>query len=488
MRPAVYVTESVLATPVATAPASAAAGAMLAVLPSGPTNPTRVTSWYDFTRIFGNLNRDYEATFAANMFFRSGGRELFVARVVREDAVKASVTLLDQAGDDDWVTFRAKSEGTYGNNLRIRVTKNAADLYDIEVLQEAGVESDAADDTVLETFYNLDLSTYKNQEIVDVFAIQSQFVDVVWPTGTTASTVPTTISVLPLTGGSDGTTAADFDYAGALDLLKQINRTFVLFSPGNTDSTIVSAMVAFAEETKSFVVLDTAAGLDAADAVTYAGTVGTTTFAAVYYPHLWVPDTTSRSRDAIRKVAPSGAVAGLMLGTDASIGVFKAPAGTAAVLPGVVALERTLTATELDDLNNNTSPVNAIRVIPGAGAAVMGARTLDQSKATRYVNLRRTLLFLDREMKQRLEFALFRNNDSVLWSQMRTTLDVFLDGFWSAGGLRGATKTDAFYVKIDRENNSASDIANGVVNVEVGVALQYPAEFIKVKLTQQTQA
>ena len=118
----------------------------------------------------------------------------------------------------------------------------------------------------------------------------------------------------------------------------------------------------------------------------------------------------------------------------------------------------------------------------------MGARTLDQSKSTRYVNIRRTLLFLNREMKSRLEFALFRNNDTLLWTQMRTVLDVFLSGFWEAGGLRGGLKAQAYYIKIDRENNTANDIANGVVNVEVGVALQYPAEFIKVKLTQQTSA
>jgi phage tail sheath protein FI len=200
-----------------------------------------------------------------------------------------------------------------------------------------------------------------------------------------------------------------------------------------------------------------------------------------------VADTTSRSRDAIRLIGPSGAVAGMYLNTDVTTGVFKAPAGLQATLPGVVALGRSLTTAELDSMNNNVSPVNAIRVVAGTGPVVMGARTLDQSKSTRYVNIRRTLLYLDRELKSRLEFALFQNNDANLWGRMRTTIDVFLDGFWGAGGLRGATKQQAFYVKIDGENNTASDIANGIVNVEVGIALQYPAEFIKIKLTQQTQ-
>lgn len=490
-RPGVYVTESVLATPVVNADPSTSAGALVAELPSGPTTPVRVDSWYGFSRIFGNLTRDFVATFAANMFFRAGGRELFVARVVRDDAVKASASMLGD-GDDDgsvanevFLTFRAKSVGAYGNSLRVRVTGNASGLYDIEVLQEAGAEG-ASDDLVLETFRNMSLE-FGNQEIVDTINVQSQFIDVVW--GEDDSVTPTTpVPVLVLTGGTDGTTSGDLTYGDALASLQSLNRSLVLFSPAETDETVVSAMVSFAEQNASFVVLDTPANADADGAVTHAGTVGTTTHAAVYYPYVWIPDATSRSRDAIVKVPPSGAVAGLILATDASEGVFKAPAGIGAVIPGVVAVERALTNTDLDDLNNDVSPVNAIRVAPGVGPVVMGARTLDQGASTRYINVRRTLNFLRREMEDRLEFALFRNNDPILWQEARTIIDTFLRGFYVAGGLRGATTDDAFYVKIDAENNTSSDLANGILNVEVGVALQYPAEFIKVKLTQRTLA
>ena len=483
-RPGVYVTESVLATPVANADPSTSAGALVAELPSGPTTPVRVDSWYGFSRIFGNVTRDFVATFAANMFFRAGGRELFVARVVRDDAVKASASVVD-GSDEIFLTFQAKSVGAYGNSLRVRVTENASGLFDIEVLQDAGAPG-TSDDVVLETFRNLSL-THGNQEILDTINVQSQFVDVEWGTDN-AVVAPSPIPVLVLTGGTDGTTDGDLTYGDALDSLKSLNRSLVLFSPAETDGTVVSAMVEFAEENSSFVVLDTPANADASEAVTYAGTVGSTTHAAVYYPHVWIPDATSRSRDAIVKVPPSGAVAGLFLATDASEGVFKAPAGINASVPGVVAVERSLTNTDLDALNNDVSPVNAIRVAPGVGPVVMGARTLDQGAATRYVNVRRTLNFLRREMEDRLEFALFRNNDPILWQETKTIIDTFLRGFYVAGGLRGATPNDAYYVKIDAENNTFSDLANGILNVEVGVALQYPAEFIKVKLTQRTLA
>ena len=486
-RPAVTVSESVLATPVAAQAPVAAAGALVAPLPSGPTSPVLVTSWYAFSRLFGDLNRSHPATFHANMFFKAGGRELYVSRVVKSSAAAAYVTLLDQGGEDPYITFTAKAKGAYGNNLRIQVTANSAGLYDINVLQEVGgTSSSASDDVVLETFTNVNLADALNQEVVDIFAVQSQFIDATWPSNpTTLPVIPSSISLLPLTGGSDGTTGS-LDYTTAIDNLKQVERTFVVFGAGTTDSSVVSALTSFAEDTKSFAVFDTAAGITASAAVTYAGTVGTTTYAAVYYPHLWVPDTTSRSRDAVIKIGPSGAVAGLILGTDATTGVFKAPAGIDANLPGVVAVEKTLTSAELDALNNDASPVNAIRIIPGLGASVMGGRTLDQGASTRYVNIRRSLSFLDAEMRRRLEFAIFRNNDPALRNQIRTTLDAFLRGFYLAGGLRGNTTDQAYYIKCDAENNTFNDIANGIVNVEVGVSLQYPAEFIKVKLTQKT--
>lgn len=492
MRPGVYVTESVLATPIPPEQPTQAAGALVAPLPSGPTSPTLITSWYGFSRIFGPLNRDYEATFAANMFFRSGGRELYVTRVVREDASTAQVDLLANDDTTPWITFSAKSPGTYGNTLRIRVTKNINNLYDIEVLQEAGTLGDVSDDTVLESYTNLDLVTFGNSELVDVINVRSQFINATWGVYDEALALPTTISVMPLVGGGDGGDESDFTYSAALTALGQVDRTLVLFSPGNTTTATLSAMVDFAEANGHFVVIDTPANLTTDLAVDYAESVvaaaGATNHAAIYYPHLWVTDSTSRSRNALRKVAPSGAVVGMMLGIDNSQGVFKAPAGTDAVLPGVVSIERTLTANELEALNNNVTPVNAIRVAAGVGPVVMGARTLNQTQSTRYVNIRRTLLFLTKEMKSKLEFALFRNNEPVLWGQMQTVLDAYLDQFWSAGGLRGNTKEQAFYVKIDRENNTPDDIVNGVVNVEVGVALQYPAEFIKIKLTQTTVA
>ncbi len=491
--PGVYVTESTVIAPVTSAATTDAAGVLVADLPEGPSELVRVTSWYQFSTIFGGLNTNKIATFGANMFFRTGGAELYVARVVHTDAV-AATGILKTTDASTWITFTAKGSGAYGNNLRVKLEKNSSNLWDLTVLKEAGVADTIAsglvtagsdDDSVLETFSNLNLNTFNHQDVVNILGLRSNFVTATWAAGSSAKTIASGTSfVIPLSSGADG--SAGLDYSDVAELIGGLNRPLVLFSPGETDTSTIGILNTFAAANGGFVVADADAGNTAAENVTFAGTLAASAHTAVYAPWVWVPDPTSASRDGIALVPPSGAVAGVFLATDAGRGVFKTPAGVDVAIPGVVALEKNFTSTELDTLANGTPPVNAIRVVPGRGPVVMGGRTLKTTDSTRFINIRRTLDHLAFEMKDRLLFAVHRNNDADLWNQARTVLEAYLTSFWQAGGLRGGTRPAAFYVKIDSENNSPSDVANGVLNVEVGVALQYPAEFIRINLTQQT--
>jgi phage tail sheath protein FI len=150
-------------------------------------------------------------------------------------------------------------------------------------------------------------------------------------------------------------------------------------------------------------------------------------------------------------------------------------------------MEKSFSSSELDSMNASTSPVNPLRQIPGAGLSVMGARTLKQDgTANKYVNMRRSLSYVSKNLKNLTQFAIFENNDERLWSQIRTQVTVFLNEYRNQGGLRGTTPAQAFFVKCDAENNTETSIANGEVHIQVGVALQYPAEFIVIDLSQKT--
>ncbi|MFY9240138.1 MAG: hypothetical protein WAO78_14935, partial [Roseovarius sp.] len=165
-RPGVFVTESVLPAPVDVVPPAVAAGALLAALPSGPTSPTLVTSWFQFSRTFGPLNRAFPASFAANLFFRNGGRELFVCRTIKSDAVAATASIEGATGTA-YLTFSAKSAGTYGNALRVKSILNNNGRYDLQIFQESGDPLDASDDLLMETWTNLKLAVHGDTEVLD---------------------------------------------------------------------------------------------------------------------------------------------------------------------------------------------------------------------------------------------------------------------------------------------------------------------------------
>jgi phage tail sheath protein FI len=138
-------------------------------------------------------------------------------------------------------------------------------------------------------------------------------------------------------------------------------------------------------------------------------------------------------------------------------------------------------------MNSSSAPVNAIRALPGAGISVMGARTLLQDgTANKYVNMRRSLIYIRKKLNDLTQFALFENNDEKLWERINTAITGFLNEYRNQGGLRGGTPAAAFFVKCDAENNPDNLIAQGEVNIEVGVALQYPAEFVIITLSQKT--
>lgn len=215
--------------------------------------------------------------------------------------------------------------------------------------------------------------------------------------------------------------------------------------------------------------------------------------AAIYYPWLAIPDTSKSVPGVTKNVAPGGAILGVYQDTDASRGVFKSPAGYAATINVAVDLEydaagkpRRLTNEQLDTLNTATYPVNPVRVAPGAGIVVMGARTLNNVSPNRYINMRRSMIYIKKQIELRSQFAVFENNDEYLWRQLRSSLSNFLNMYWQQGGLRGTTPEQAFYVKCDGTTTGDSDIANGQVNIQVGVALEYPAEFVVINIGQLT--
>jgi len=494
-RPGVYISESTLPAPITTAATSDAAAAIVAPLPKGPETTTLVTSWYQFVQNFGTFNSSYPATFQVASFFQNGGRELYVKRILGSGAVAASA-IVQTSGGSTVFTATAKNKGTDGNNLRVQVTAGSAggSTYKVVLTEEAGVSgsSNYADDLIRETYDNVVFTPATSSDYIATVInnVSQRFTVTVGTNGTPVTTV------VPFVNGNDGGSVAATDYGVFSSAFGTIARPLVIFLPGvnttlsgNSDAyTAYSSAITFAEANNGFVIVETDSGLTPANAQAYATALTNSSyFAAAYYPHVYISDPIGRGTSSTRIIGPSGAVAGIYLSTDASEGVFKSPAGLKSAISGAVALETAVSSSDLDTFAAASKPINAIRSIPGAGLVVMGARTTKQDgTANRYVNVRRSLNYLNNALKDLTSFALFENNDVRLWEQIRTNIAVFLTQYYNQGGLAGNTLGDAFYIKVDGENNTATTIQNGEVHVEVGVALQYPAEFIVINLSQKT--
>jgi phage tail sheath protein FI len=521
-RPGVYVNEALLPAPVASIGGSSAAGAAIGAFEMGPTTLTLVTSWYDFAKKFGGFNAKFPATFGVNQFFVNGGTELYVKRVLSTSATAAEVNVPKSVGMGDVATITALNKGTSGNNLRVQITKvGTGSLYNLTVTQEVVTanlntsDADSTNDIVVETFTNVVFDDPTSGDYVEsVVNTSSFYIQIVVSDNEVAPETQSSTSVLPLTGGDDSTAPLAAEYAavfttGGTSELDLVLRPLVAFAPelyakfvvdGSVGAaadlaTVHDAMLAWADSGIGFAVLDTASGIDVATAIDYATARTASSQGAVYYPYYYVSDPLGRSRAATRKVGPAGAVAGLYMATDRQTGPFKTPAGIGTGIRSAVSLERAFTPAELDSLNTgvyvdgiNTvygTAVNAVRNIPGAGIVVMGGRTLKQDgTANRYINTRRSLIYIKKQLENITEFAVFENNDYKLWNRLRTVVSVFLNEYRNQGGLRGATPSEAYYVKVDAENNTPNTIQQGQVNIEVGVALEYPAEFVVINLSQ----
>jgi phage tail sheath protein FI len=64
------------------------------------------------------------------------------------------------------------------------------------------------------------------------------------------------------------------------------------------------------------------------------------------------------------------------------------------------------------------------------------------------------------------------------------SIGTFLQDLFLKGAFAGSTREQAYFVKCDGDNNPDSSIALGIVNITVGFAPLYPAEFVVIQITQ----
>jgi hypothetical protein len=198
----------------------------------------------------------------------------------------------------------------------------------------------------------------------------------------------------------------------------------------------------------------------------------------------------TKINDTLSELPPSGAIAGIYSFVDNTRGVWKAPANVS--LNGVSGLTQRIDFDDQKDLNvdvNAGKSINAIRSFTGKGILVWGARTLaGNDNEWRYISVRRFFNMAEESIKKSTYWAVFEPNDANTWVKVKAMIENYLTLKWRDGALAGSKPDEAFFVKVGLGlTMTPLDILEGRMNVEIGMAVVRPAEFIILKFSHKMQ-
>jgi uncharacterized protein len=490
----------------------------------GPTAPHLVTNWGEFTRWFGGIiGEDISfLPFAAKGFFDNDGQRLFVARIVRSDAVEAALNLATTDAAQE-VQVRANGPGAWGNGLFVRVRNGSRSGFRITVLYYRNVPNPFVDPTeqknigdpnriepdAQEDYDDLEYDPERGNFFIARINAASTLITLSWSDPAQPAARPNDLAFSQLTdqAGDDGANPISAnEYIGDSDqppdqrtglaALALIDEIAILCVPDEVHPALDAAnqtqlrneLVNQCERLKDrFGILQVGSGVGLVQSIR---APKDTSYAAIYYP--WIRVFDPRTRDTLL-VPPGGHVAGIYARSDRERGVHKAPANE--VVRGMVdreinssrrPLEFHIGKGEHDILNPRG--INVIRDFrpDGRGIRVWGARTLSSDPLWRYVNVRRLFLFVEESIDEGTQWVVFEPNDETTWARVRQTVRNFLLIVWRSGALRGLTEEEAFFVRCDRTTMTEAEIDAGLLICEIGIAPVKPAEFVIFRIQQKT--
>jgi phage tail sheath protein FI len=514
--PGVYITEIPSGSRTVTGVATSITAFVGSALRGPVDDPVAIASFADFERTFGGLWRTSGLGYAVRDFYTNGGGAALIVRIAHvvadapDDPDGAASATIDAGG----LELIASGPGTWADVLEVDVTHPAADddpdavevataqgvtvgdLFHLVVREGSGAEAPT------ETYLNV--TVVDGPRRVDVVLAASPRVRAVgsFPHEDGRPTAGTKTVTADGTPGRDGLAPVGADYLGSQPdktgiyaLLKADLFNLLCIPPptptGELDDHVWVDAAKLCFDQRAFLIVDPPPDMgDLAidEWVINPGLLTGTTMrnAAVYFPRIRRPDPLRGG--ASGDFAPCGAIAGIYARTDATRGVWKAPAGIEAGLTGVSGLTQTLTDAENGALN--PLGINVLRTFRGIGSVVWGARTRRGADLLaddyKYIPVRRLALFIEETLYRNTQWVVFEPNDEPLWSQIRASLNAFMQDLFRRGAFQGSTPRDAYFVRCDADTTTQYDIDRGIVNILVGFAPLKPAEFVVISLQQKT--
>lgn len=475
---------------------------------------TLITNWSQFVNEFGGFIPSAYLPYAVYNFFAEGGTTCYVVRIASAKSQVASSIVKDNSEEPvDIFEIYARSTGAWGNRISYEIGKASSTPEDEDDFRfklvikytESFPDEYTGEDTegeIVEVYDNL-LMTNIEKKVNEV----SSFVNVRVLRDLASLEEMERIPVyndskednaINLANGVDGKSAI-VDYLDqdtgihSFDVIDEINimaAPDVADLPGGRD--IILEMLNYCKlRGDCFFVADPPHGLTATQIKDFKEGIGdflgtnpfNSSYGALYYPWVFVNDPLTGKK---KLVPPSGAIIGTYAYVDSTRGVHKAPAGTSdGYLDTAVGIERIITKGEQEILN--PLGINVIRALP-EGICVWGARTLSADSEWQYINIRRLMMYIEESVDKASQWVVFEPNDPSLWGKVKRNLSAFLTRVWRDGALYGSTQEEAFFIKVDEENNPPATRDVGQLIIEVGIAPVKPAEFVIIRVSQKTLA
>jgi len=276
----------------------------------------------------------------------------------------------------------------------------------------------------------------------------------------------------------------------ALNKVDQLMQVVIPDFPGNV--TVTGQLIDYAEERSGqpaggdrFIILTVPMGSDPQEAVDWFrhdfGRMSM--WAALYWPWIKVSDPLSNNRPKL--MPPMGHIAGVYARTDNNRNVGKSPGGTVdGALRFLLGLEYESTQGERDLVYPNK--INPLVTGVQTGLAVWGVRTISPTSEWRYINARRLFMFLEKSIFEATHWIVFENNGPGLWTRIKAQIEGFLKALFNENYFAGNSPAQAFFVIVDDSNNPPESVNNGQVIIDIGIAPNKPAEFVRFRFQQKT--
>jgi phage tail sheath protein FI len=406
-------------------------------------------------------------------FFREGGAEAVVARVIGPTPVTA-FKVFNNSTAVATLRIEAKNPGAWGNSLKVGILAGTVSGYRITVTDLS--------DVLIETSPDL-----ADKAAAIAWSQFSNYVTASDP-GTGPGTIPAVVATAALggVGTDDHTNIVDANWATALAVLSPDLGPGQVLAPSRTTGTGHQQLLDHAAANNRFALLD---GVDTTTSATYLAAAATdralanAKYGMFLAPWVQVPGLTPGT---YRDVPPSAFVAGLIARSDLAYSANVPAAGNNGQALFAVAAKATFTDAVREQLN--TGGVNVIRNM-FSGVRMYGWVTpVDRLVVPAWwnagnVRLQMKIVALAREVAERHVFKVI-DGQGFEYAAFKGDLVGILRPLYDSGDLYGDTPEHAFHVDTSAAINTPALAAAGTLKAVISLRMSPYAELVQIEIVK----